>query len=98
MVTLLITAFGCKKNTEKKIPIVDLNSYLKQPYKGDETVIFYSGNSQFVTHINKTTEQWPGWTGDTIYTSEIIQFDADGYKPCFYIRLTLELQAILIQV
>lgn len=81
-----MAVFGCKKSSEKKIPVAGLNPYLELPYEGDETVTFYSDNSNLVTHVNKTTEQWPGWNGDTIYTSEIIKFDAAGYSP-FFLRI-----------
>jgi len=36
---LLITVFGCKKNSDKPIPVANLNPYLALPYKGNETMV-----------------------------------------------------------
>jgi hypothetical protein len=92
VIAIAVISFNCKKDTARhKQTIFGITPVVAAsvPYKGGETITFYSDSFNLATQTDITEGQWLTSTSDTVYKGETIHFVAEYDSNPFFMSIDI---------
>lgn len=91
VILIALISFNCKKDTGNKQTTFGITPVVAAsvPYKGGETITFYSDSFNLTTHTDITEGGWLTSTSDTIYKGETIHFVAEYDSNPFFMSIDI---------